>query len=71
MAHAFGTMLMTGTAVVIAGILLGLSADRIANVTDLGELWTGWVLLAGGHFRVGICHRHLRSQNTRDKARGR
>lgn len=47
MAHAFGMMLLTGTAVVIAGILLGWSADRIANATGLGELWTGWVLLAG------------------------
>jgi cation:H+ antiporter len=47
MTHAFGMMLVTGTAVVIAGILLGWSADRIANATGLGELWTGWVLLAG------------------------
>ncbi|MBV8773802.1 MAG: hypothetical protein JO166_15965 [Deltaproteobacteria bacterium] len=47
MAHAFGMMLLTGTAVVIAGILLGWSADRIASSTGLGELWTGWVLLAG------------------------
>lgn len=47
MVHAFGMMLVTGTAVVIAGILLGWSADRIANATGLGELWTGWVLLAG------------------------
>jgi len=47
MAHAFTMMLVTGAAVVIAGILLGWSADRIANVTGLGELWTGWVLLAG------------------------
>src|SRR5215472_17556172 len=47
MTHAFGIMLLTGTAVVIAGILLGWSADRIAKATGLGELWTGWVLLAG------------------------
>jgi cation:H+ antiporter len=47
MVHAFGMMLLTGTAVVIAGILLGWSADRIASATGLGELWTGWVLLAG------------------------
>ena len=40
-------ILLTGTAVVIAGILLGWSADRIADATGLGELWTGWVLLAG------------------------
>ena len=40
-------ILLTGTAVVIAGILLGWSADRIANATGLGKLWTGWVLLAG------------------------
>jgi cation:H+ antiporter len=47
MAHPFAMMLVTGSAVVIAGILLGWSADRIANVTGLGEMWTGWVLLAG------------------------
>jgi cation:H+ antiporter len=47
MAHAFLMMLVTGSAVVLAGILLGWSADRIANTTGLGELWTGWVLLAG------------------------
>ena len=40
-------MLMTGFAVVVAGILLGWSADRIATATGLGEMWTGWVLLAG------------------------
>jgi cation:H+ antiporter len=47
MTHAFEIMLLTGTAVVIAGILLGWAADRIANATGLGKLWTGWVLLAG------------------------
>ncbi|MBV8450965.1 MAG: hypothetical protein JOZ29_01655 [Deltaproteobacteria bacterium] len=47
MAHAFAMMLVTGAAVVVAGILLGWSADRIANATGLGEMWTGWVLLAG------------------------
>jgi cation:H+ antiporter len=47
MTHAFAMMLVTGAAVVIAGILLGWSADRIANVTGLGDMWTGWVLLAG------------------------
>ena len=47
MAHAFTMMLGTGAAVVIAGTLLGWAAERIANVTGLGELWTGWVLLAG------------------------
>jgi cation:H+ antiporter len=47
MAHAFAMMLVTGAAVVVAGILLGWSADRMANATGLGELWTGWVLLAG------------------------
>src|SRR6516162_1690639 len=47
MEHALGMILVTGTAVVIAGILLGWSADRIATATGLGELWTGWVLLAG------------------------
>jgi cation:H+ antiporter len=47
MAHALTMMLATGATVVIAGILLGWSADGIANATGLGELWTGWVLLAG------------------------
>jgi cation:H+ antiporter len=47
MAHAFAMMLVTGAAVVVAGILLGWSADWIANGTGLGEMWTGWVLLAG------------------------
>jgi cation:H+ antiporter len=47
MAHAFTMMLVTGSAVVVAGILLGWSADWIAHATGLGELWTGWVLLAG------------------------
>jgi cation:H+ antiporter len=47
MAPAFAMLLVTGSAVVIAGILLGWSADRIANATGLGEMWTGWVLLAG------------------------
>src|SRR5215472_8918769 len=47
MTHAFAMMLVTGAVVVLAGILLGWSADRIANLTGLGELWIGWVLLAG------------------------
>jgi cation:H+ antiporter len=47
MVHAFAMMVVTGAAVVLAGILLGWSADRIANATGLGEMWTGWVLLAG------------------------
>jgi cation:H+ antiporter len=47
MAHAFTMMLLSGAAVVTAGILLGWSADRIASATGLGDLWTGWVLLAG------------------------
>jgi cation:H+ antiporter len=47
MAHSFTMMLLSGAAVVAAGILLGWSADRIATATGLGELWTGWVLLAG------------------------
>jgi len=47
MAHAFAMMLVTGAAVVVAGILLGWSADQIATATGLGEMWTGWVLLAG------------------------
>jgi cation:H+ antiporter len=46
MTHAFTMLVLSGSAVVIAGILLGHSADRIANVTGLGEMWTGWVLLA-------------------------
>jgi cation:H+ antiporter len=47
MAHAFAMMLVTGAAVVMAGVLLGWSAERLATATGLGELWTGWVLLAG------------------------
>jgi cation:H+ antiporter len=39
-------LVLSGAAVVIAGILLGRSADEIANATGLGEMWTGWVLLA-------------------------
>jgi cation:H+ antiporter len=46
-AHAFAMVLLTGSAVVAAGILLGWSADQIASATGLGEVWTGWVLLAG------------------------
>src|SRR2546430_11086623 len=47
MAHALTMMLLTGAGVVTAGVLLGWSADWIASATGLGELWTGWVLLAG------------------------
>src|SRR6266851_10184729 len=47
MTHAFAMLVLSGAAVVIAGILLGRSADEIANATGLGEMWTGWVLLAG------------------------
>ena len=47
MVHASAKMVVTGAAVVMAGILLGWSADRIASATGLGEMWTGWVLLAG------------------------
>jgi cation:H+ antiporter len=39
-------LLTSGAAVIAAGILLGWSADGIANRTGLGELWTGWVMLA-------------------------
>src|SRR5438309_9472161 len=46
MTHAFTMLVLSGAAVVIAGILLGHSADQIANATGLGEMWTGWVLLA-------------------------
>ena len=47
MGPAFAMLLVTGSAIVIAGVLLGWSADRIAKATGLGEMWTGWVLLAG------------------------
>jgi cation:H+ antiporter len=46
MAQVLRMMLLSGGAVVIAGILLGRSADLIADRTGLGEMWTGWVLLA-------------------------
>jgi cation:H+ antiporter len=46
MVHALTTLILTGAAVVIAGVMLGRSADQIANITGLGEMWTGWVLLA-------------------------
>src|SRR5437588_12177569 len=39
-------MIASGGVVVVAGILLGRSADQISNRTGLGEMWTGWVLLA-------------------------
>ena len=46
MAHALASLILTGAAVVLAGVMLGRSADEIANITGLGEIWTGWVLLA-------------------------
>jgi cation:H+ antiporter len=39
-------ILLTAAAVVIAGVLLGRSADAIAQTTGLGNVWTGWLLLA-------------------------
>jgi cation:H+ antiporter len=39
-------LLLSGTAVITAGILLGRSADEIGGITGVGEIWTGWVLLA-------------------------
>jgi len=39
-------LLLSGGAVVIAGILLGWAADQIASHTGLGQLWTGWIVLA-------------------------
>jgi cation:H+ antiporter len=46
MVQALAILILTGAAVAIAGIMLGRSADEIANITALGEMWTGWVLLA-------------------------
>jgi cation:H+ antiporter len=46
MTHSLMMMVLSGGAVVIAGILLGYSADQISNRTGLGEMWTGWILLA-------------------------
>jgi cation:H+ antiporter len=46
MAHVLMMMLLSGGAVVVAGILLGYSADQISDRTGLGEMWTGWILLA-------------------------
>jgi cation:H+ antiporter len=46
MVHALAVLILTGAAVAIAGIMLGRAADDIANITALGEMWTGWVLLA-------------------------
>jgi cation:H+ antiporter len=46
MTHSLMMMVLSGGAVVIAGILLGYSADQISDHTGLGEMWTGWVLLA-------------------------
>ena len=40
------TFLGTGLVVVAAGIILGRSADRIAELTFVGRVWTGAVLLA-------------------------
>jgi hypothetical protein len=41
MAQALRMMLLSGGPVVIAGILLGRSADQMADSTGLGEMWTG------------------------------
>lgn len=46
MIHALANLILSGAAVVLAGVMLGRSADQIAAVTGLGEMWTGWVLLA-------------------------
>lgn len=46
MVHSFVVLLLSGAAVVAAGILLGRSGERIAAITNLGEMWTGWILLA-------------------------
>jgi cation:H+ antiporter len=39
-------IILTGSVVVIAGILLGHAGDVIARRTALGSMWTGWLLLA-------------------------
>src|SRR5690348_15189438 len=47
MFHSFLILLLSGVAVVAAGVLLGVSGDQIASITGLGEMWTGWIMLAG------------------------
>src|SRR5215469_9247844 len=42
----FVSTLTCGIAVILAGIILGRSADAIAATTGLGRVWTGAVLLA-------------------------
>jgi cation:H+ antiporter len=39
-------IVLTGSVVVIAGILLGHAGEVIARRTALGSMWTGWLLLA-------------------------
>jgi cation:H+ antiporter len=46
MAHVAVALCLSGAAVVTAGILLGWAADEIASSTELGEMWTGWIMLA-------------------------
>ncbi len=46
MAHVVVALILSGATVVTAGVLLGWAADKIANSTGLGEMWTGWIMLA-------------------------
>ncbi|HKV54192.1 MAG TPA: hypothetical protein VJN94_06065, partial [Candidatus Binataceae bacterium] len=46
MPHVLLALIVSGAAVVAAGVLLGWSADGIAHRTGLGEMWTGWIMLA-------------------------
>lgn len=39
-------LLVNGAGIVVAGIMLGDSAEAIADLTNLGRIWTGSVLLA-------------------------
>ncbi|MGH8011676.1 MAG: sodium:calcium antiporter [Candidatus Binataceae bacterium] len=46
MSAAASTLALTGAIVVLAGVMLGRAADRIAELTGVGEMWTGWLMLA-------------------------
>ncbi|MGH7987405.1 MAG: sodium:calcium antiporter [Candidatus Binataceae bacterium] len=46
MSAAASTLALTGAIVVLAGVMLGRAADLIAELTGVGEMWTGWLLLA-------------------------
>jgi cation:H+ antiporter len=46
MTSATIVLVSTGVIVVIAGVILGRAADKIAELTGVGGMWTGWLLLA-------------------------